>query len=177
MEKKCNHDNVYARNDGQWECTFCDQQFVPVDSDRPNLVEVQFRRVSPQARIPVYAHDGDSGMDVITPHDVSVCDWTVTIVDTCICCDIPPGYELQVRPKSSLSAKGIHVFLGTIDSGYQGTIQVCVMSLINHDMIIKAGEKIAQLVLAPVMRAGLKEVSEFTRETSRGVGGFGSTGK
>lgn len=87
---------------------------------------------------------------------------------------IPEGFEGQVRPRSSISARGLHVALGTIDSDYTG--QVCVIVTAGRsDVELKNGERIAQLVIAPVARAELVEVDTLS-ETARGAGGFGSTG-
>jgi len=93
--------------------------------------------------------------------------------------EIPGGYEGQVRPRSGLAAKhGIAVLNapGTIDSDYRGEVQVILINLGNEDFIIKNGDRIAQLVIAPVTRARVETVSELS-DTDRGAGGFGSTGR
>ena len=93
--------------------------------------------------------------------------------------EIPAGYEGQVRPRSGLAAKhGIAVLNapGTIDSDYRGEVQVILINLGNEDFIIENGDRIAQLVIAPVTRARV-EIAAGLSETDRGAGGFGSTGR
>lgn len=101
-----------------------------------------------------------------------------SIVGTGLFIELPIGYEAQVRPRSGLAAKkGITVLNapGTIDADYRGEIGVILVNLSNEDFIIENGERIAQLVIAKHERADWNEVNELT-ETSRGEGGFGSTG-
>lgn len=101
-----------------------------------------------------------------------------SIVGTGLFIELPIGYEAQVRPRSGLAAKkGITVLNtpGTIDADYRGEIGVILVNLSNEDFVIENGERIAQMVIAKHERAEWKEVNELT-ETSRGAGGFGSTG-
>lgn len=101
-----------------------------------------------------------------------------TIVKTGLFIELPIGYEAQVRPRSGLAAKkGISVLNapGTIDADYRGEIGVILVNLSNENFIIENGERVAQLVIAKHERAEWIEVEELT-ETSRGAGGFGSTG-
>src|SRR5688572_7349515 len=101
-----------------------------------------------------------------------------TIVKTGLFIELPIGYEAQVRPRSGLAAKrGITVLNspGTIDADYRGEIGVILVNLSNEDFTIEHGERIAQLVIAKHERAVWEEVEEL-EETSRGTGGFGSTG-
>lgn len=90
--------------------------------------------------------------------------------------EIPSGHEGQVRPRSSIASKGIHVALGTIDSDYRGEVAVVVTNLSGMDFEIEHGQRIAQLVIAPVVSAVLTEVEELS-DTARGGNGFGSTGR
>ncbi|MCI5605844.1 MAG: dUTP diphosphatase, partial [Spirochaetia bacterium] len=92
--------------------------------------------------------------------------------------EIPEGYEVQVRPRSGLAAKnGITVLNtpGTIDSDYRGEIKVILINLGNKDFVVNDKERIAQMVIAPVIQAGF-EITDSLSETERGTGGFGSTG-
>lgn len=93
--------------------------------------------------------------------------------------EIPAGYEIQVRPRSGLASKfGIVPVFGTVDEGYRGEIGVTVVNLSEDDYTVSFGDKIAQLVLAPRIRADIEIVEKFDNpNTERGVGGFGSTGK
>jgi dUTP pyrophosphatase len=128
--------------------------------------------------LPAYATDGAAGMDVLAAEDVVLQPGGRHAVATGLALAIPPGYEIQVRPRSGLALKhGITVpnTPGTIDSDYRGELKVI---LINHGaeaFAIRRGDRIAQLVLAPVVRASWLKVDELD-ETSRGEGGFGSTG-
>ncbi len=128
--------------------------------------------------LPVYATAGAAGMDVVSAEDVTIAPGMRHAVATGLAMAIPEGYEIQVRPRSGLALKhGITVpnTPGTIDSDYRGELKVI---LINHggaDFAIRRGDRVAQLVLAPVTRASWLEV-ETLDETARGTGGFGSTG-
>lgn len=128
--------------------------------------------------LPVYATAGAAGMDVVSAEDVTIAPGMRHAVATGLAMAIPEGYEIQVRPRSGLALKhGITVpnTPGTIDSDYRGELKVI---LINHggaDFAIRRGDRVAQLVLAPLTRASWQEV-ETLDETARGTGGFGSTG-
>jgi dUTP pyrophosphatase len=128
--------------------------------------------------LPCYATVGAAGMDVLSAEDVIIEASGRHAVATGLSVAIPPGYEIQVRPRSGLALKhGISVpnTPGTIDSDYRGELKVI---LINHGpepFPIHRGDRIAQLVLAPVTSAEWDEVAELD-ETERGAGGFGSTG-
>jgi dUTP pyrophosphatase len=128
--------------------------------------------------LPAYATDGAAGMDVLAAEDVVLAPGARHAVATGLALAIPPGFEVQVRPRSGLALKhGITVpnTPGTIDSDYRGELKVI---LINHGaepFEVRRGDRIAQLVLAPVTRAAWLEVDELD-ETARGEGGFGSTG-
>ena len=128
--------------------------------------------------LPAYATEGAAGMDVLAAEDVTIAPGARHAVATGLALAIPPGYEIQVRPRSGLALKhGISVpnTPGTIDSDYRGELKVI---LINHGaepFAIARGDRVAQLVLAPVVLASWEEVAELS-ETTRGAGGFGSTG-
>ena len=128
--------------------------------------------------LPAYATDGAAGMDVVSAEDVTLAPGTRHAVATGLAMAIPPGFEIQVRPRSGLALKhGISVpnAPGTIDSDYRGELKVI---LINHGaqpFEILRGDRVAQLVLAPVTRAAWLPVEEL-ESTERGEGGFGSTG-
>lgn len=128
--------------------------------------------------LPAYATTGAAGMDVVSAEAVTLAPGARHAVATGLALAIPPGYEIQVRPRSGLALKhGISVpnTPGTIDSDYRGELKVI---LINHGaepFAVQRGDRIAQLVLAPVVQAGWEEVAELD-STERGDGGFGSTG-
>ena len=128
--------------------------------------------------LPAYATAGAAGMDVLAAEDITLAPGARHAVATGLAMAIPPGFEVQVRPRSGLALKhGITVpnTPGTIDSDYRGELKVI---LINHGadpFEVRRGDRVAQLVLAPVTRASWLPVDELD-ETARGAGGFGSTG-
>jgi dUTP pyrophosphatase len=140
-------------------------------------IEIKFQKLHPEAQIPSYAHIGDAGADVYTVSEVTVEPQKRAAIATGLAVDIPIGYEIQVRPKSGLALKhGIAVLNspGTVDAGYRGEIQVIVINLGDEAYTFAKGQKIAQLVLKPVIQASYVEGELGTSD--RGVGGFGSTG-
>ena len=129
--------------------------------------------------LPAYATSGAAGMDVLSAEDVVLKPGERHAVATGLAVAIPAGYEIQVRPRSGLAFKhGVTVpnTPGTIDSDYRGELKVLMINLSTEDFPIKRGERVAQLVLAPVTQARWDEVVVLD-ETDRGSGGFGSTGR
>ncbi len=128
--------------------------------------------------LPRYATQGAAGMDVLAAEDVVLPPGGRHAVATGLALAIPEGYEIQVRPRSGLALKhGISLpnTPGTIDSDYRGELKIIMINLGVEAFAIGRGDRIAQLVLAPVVRAGWEEVADLD-ETVRGTGGFGSTG-
>jgi dUTP pyrophosphatase len=154
------------------------------------------KRLHPDAVLPAYQTDGAAGMDLSAIEDATIPPasgrkvqmtdhvdfrgFPRTLIGTGIALTIPPGYEGQIRPRSGLAVKhGITVLNspGTIDADYRGEIKVLLINLGQEAVTIQRGDRIAQLVIAPVARAALADIGD--RELSatvRGVGGFGSTG-
>ncbi len=141
---------------------------------------VQIRvKLAEGAVLPRYAHPGDSGMDLFSAEEFELKPLERKLVSTGVFLEIPPGYEAQTRPKSGLALKkGLSLVNtpGTIDSGYRGEVKLIVINLGSETVKVSKGEKIAQLVIAPVARAELVVVEELS-PTKRGEGGFGSTGE
>ena len=128
--------------------------------------------------LPAYATGGAAGMDVLSAEDVVLAPGARVAVATGFAVASPEGYEIQVRPRSGLALKhGISLpnTPGTIDSDYRGELKVILINLGAEDFAIARGDRIAQLVLAPVTLAAWHEVQELD-DTARGAGGFGSTG-
>lgn len=128
--------------------------------------------------LPCYATEGAAGMDVLAAEDVTLAPGGRHAVATGFAMAIPSGYEVQVRPRSGLALKhGISLpnTPGTIDSDYRGELKIIMINLSAYDFPIARGDRIAQLVLAPVTLAAWEEVAELD-DTARGEGGFGSTG-
>lgn len=128
--------------------------------------------------LPAYATDGAAGMDVVSAEELVLIPGARHAVATGFAIAIPPGFEVQVRPRSGLALKHGVTCLntpGTIDSDYRGEVKVILANLGTEPFPIKRGDRIAQLVPAPVQRAVFHEVGSLD-ETTRGSGGFGSTG-
>ena len=128
--------------------------------------------------LPAYATEGAAGMDVVSAEDVTIAPGARHPVATGLSVAIPQGYEIQVRPRSGLAFKhGITVpnTPGTIDSDYRGELKVLLINHGTEDFAIARGDRVAQLVLAPVTQAAWAEVEELDA-TARGEGGCGSTG-
>jgi dUTP pyrophosphatase len=143
-----------------------------------NTCTVKIKKLHPAAHVPQYAHEGDSGADLFSTVDQSLQPMERAAIPTGLSAEIPKGVELQVRPKSGLALKsGLTVLNtpGTIDFGYRGEIKVILINLSDEPYEIEAGQKIAQLVVAPVAYADFQEVVDLS-DTARGDGGFGSTG-
>lgn len=146
----------------------------------PSEIPVPVKRLSHFAglELPAYATDGAAGMDVLAAEDVTLKPGARHAVATGLSVAIPHGFEIQVRPRSGLALKhGISIpnTPGTIDSDYRGELKVIVINHGAEVFEIRRGDRIAQLVLAPVTRAAWLPVDELD-ETVRGEGGFGSTG-
>ena len=127
---------------------------------------------------PAYATEGAAGLDVVTAEDLSLEPGERIAAPTGFAIEIPPGYEVQVRPRSGLALKhGITCLNtpGTIDSDYRGEVKVILANLGQQTFAVRRGERIAQLVPAPVLRAAFEEVAQLSG-SERGAGGFGSTG-
>lgn len=128
--------------------------------------------------LPAYATAQAAGMDVVSAEDLTLAPGARHAVATGFAIAIPPGYEVQVRPRSGLALKhGITCLNtpGTIDADYRGEVKVILANLGAEPFVIARGDRIAQLVPAPVQHARFDEVEELD-ETARGAGGFGSTG-
>ena len=129
--------------------------------------------------LPAYASEHAAGLDVVAGESLTLAPGERRAVATGFAIAIPHGYEVQVRPRSGLAFKnGISVLNtpGTIDSDYRGEVKVILANLGGEPFEVVRGERIAQLVPAPVLRARFAEVDDLD-ETARGEGGFGSTGR
>lgn len=126
---------------------------------------------------PIYMTDGSSGADIFASENVIIRSNKTELVKTGIFLEIPHGYDCQIRPRSGLSYKNKIIILnapGTIDSDYRGEIKVIMHNLSNSDFTIKAGDRIAQMVFTPVVKACFVELK--ISSTKRNAGGFGHTG-
>ena len=147
-----------------------------------NAVTVHVVRLAHGAdlALPTYATTDSAGMDLMSaePGDVTLAPGTRAMIATGLAMQLPSGFEAQVRPRSGLAAKhGITVLNspGTIDADYRGEVKVILINLGDAPVTLTRGERVAQLVIAPVTQATWQEVSTL-EDTARGAGGFGSTG-
>lgn len=145
-----------------------------------SAIAVEVKRLPNGAGLPLpaYATSGAAGMDVVSAEDVTLEPGARHPVATGFALAIPQGYEIQVRPRSGLALKhGVTVpnTPGTIDSDYRGELKVIMINHGSESFAIQRGDRVAQLVLAPVVQAAWSEVAELDA-TERGAGGFGSTG-
>lgn len=142
-------------------------------------MKLSFKRIHPAAVLPAYAHPGDAGMDVRSVEALEIAPSRRALVRTGLVAEIPDGYEIQVRPRSGLALKhGVTVLNspGTVDAGYRGEIGVILANFGEETFAVSPGDRIAQLVVAPVTTAEISETCDVGA-TDRGDGGFGSTGK
>ncbi len=142
-------------------------------------MRLQLKRLDEGLPVPGYARAGDAGLDLMCTADVTIAPGERVLVGTGIAVAIPPGYAGFVQPRSGLAAKhGLTIVNtpGLIDSGYRGEIRVCLLNTDSGQPIeIRRGDRIAQLVIQPIVSAELEIVSELD-ETDRGEGGYGSSG-
>lgn len=143
------------------------------------MVEVTVKiRLGEGASLPKYQTVGSAGMDLCSTESVELAPMERKAVPTGVFIELPSGYEAQVRPRSGLALKfgvGMVNAPGTIDSDYRGEIKVILINWGQDVVRFEAGERVAQLVIAPYTRVCWEESSELS-DTQRGVGGFGSTG-
>ena len=145
------------------------------------MIEIELQRLPHGEGLPLPARATEhaAGLDVVAAEDLTLEPGQRHAVATGFAIAIPQGYEVQVRPRSGLALKhGITCLNtpGTIDSDYRGEVKVILANLGGEPFEVRRGERIAQLVPAPVLSANFHEVAELS-ETSRGAGGFGSTGR
>jgi dUTP pyrophosphatase len=145
------------------------------------MIEIELQRLPHGEGLPLPARATEhaAGLDVVSAEDLTLAPGERHAVATGFAIAIPEGYEVQVRPRSGLALKhGITCLNtpGTIDSDYRGEVKVILANLGSQPFVVRRGERIAQLVPAPVLHADFREVAALG-ETSRGAGGFGSTGR
>ena len=145
------------------------------------MVKVLVKKLDPAVKLPEYKTDGASGMDLIAfiKEPINIKPKTSSLIPTGLSVAFSNDYEIQIRPRSGLAAKNNISVLntpGTIDSDYRGEIKIIIYNHGGKDFIVNNGDRIAQMVLSPVVKIELEEKNELPK-TIRGEGGFGSTGK
>ena len=144
------------------------------------MTEILIKRLSKDVTLPKYETEGSSGLDLAANIDkqIKILPGKSEIISTGLAVAIPKNFEIQIRPRSGLAAKSQISVLntpGTIDADYRGELKVILINLSDKIFVVEKGLRIAQMVLCPVVKATLKEVTEL-ENTERGSGGFGSTG-
>ena len=145
------------------------------------MVKVLIRKLSSEVKLPSYKTSGASGMDLMAyiKSSLTIKPKTSCLIPTGLSIAFSEDYEVQIRPRSGLAAKNNISVLntpGTIDSDYRGEIKVIIYNHGNNDFLINNGDRIAQMILMPVVKMELEETNNLP-ETIRGKSGFGSTGK
>ncbi len=145
------------------------------------MTKVLIKKLDPSVELPAYKTNGSSGMDLMAfiKEPINLKPHTSFLVPTGISVAFPSKFEIQIRPRSGLAAKNNVSVLntpGTIDSDYRGEIKVILYNHGDKDFLINNKDRIAQMILTPVIKMNLEE-TDYLPETVRGEGGFGSTGK
>jgi len=145
------------------------------------MVKVLVKKLDPKAQLPSYKTKGSSGMDLMAflKDPIKISPKTSSLIPTGISVAIPNDVEIQIRPRSGLAAKSNISVLntpGTIDSDYRGELKIILFNHGNKDFIVNDNDRVAQMVLMPILKIDFEEVDELP-ETLRGSSGFGSTGK
>ena len=145
------------------------------------MARILVKKFDKNIKLPIYKTLGSSGMDLMAyiKNKIIINPKKVAVVPTGIAVSIPKKYEIQIRPRSGLAAKNHITVLntpGTIDSDYRGEIKIILINLGTKPFVIKTGDRIAQMVLCPIVKAKFAVIKNLSK-TKRGKKGFGSTGK
>ena len=145
------------------------------------MVKVLVKRLDPNVKLPEYKTSGSSGMDLMAfvNNPIKIAPNTLELIPTGLSIAIPEDLEIQIRPRSGLAAKssiGVLNTPGTIDSDYRGELKIILFNHGNEDFIVNKNDRVAQMVLTPIIKMELEEVEQLP-VSIRGSGGFGSTGK
>ena len=145
------------------------------------MVKILIKKLNPNVKLPVYKTNGASGMDLMAfiEEPIKIAPNSSYLVPTGLSMAFSEDYEVQIRPRSGLAAKNSMTVLntpGTIDSDYRGEIKIILFNHGKEDFLINNKDRVAQMVLTPVVKMELEETDNLP-DTLRGKGGFGSTGK
>jgi len=139
-------------------------------------MELKVKKVQMDAKLPQYGHTGDAGLDLFSSIDFVLEKGQFEAIPSGVKVAIPDGYVGLIWDKSGVSLKGVHRLAGVIDSGYRGEVKVVMINLSDKPFAIDKGMKIAQMLVQPIIMVCVVETEDLDN-TSRGEGGFGSTGK
>ena len=143
-------------------------------------MNIPIKRIHEDAKLPAYQTEGSAAADIFACIDdpVTLQQGEITTIPTGLVFEIPVGYEVQLRARSGLSAKygiGLANGVGTIDADYRGEVGVLLINLGSEAFVVEPGMRIAQMAVSPCPQVTFQEIDEVT-ETTRGAGGYGSTG-
>lgn len=180
MEKNCLNCKYDKYDSWDYPCRFCREwdRWQGINrKEVANMIDVKIV-LNEGAKMPSYAKEGDSGVDLFCYEDVLIkANSLGNLIPTGVKIELPKGYELQVRPKSGNSIKtSLRVVIGTVDEGYRGEIGIIVDNLSDKDILIAKGKAIAQGVLQQVPKINFIEVNDLSN-SERGQGGFGSSNR
>lgn len=138
---------------------------------------IKFKKLNPEARLPVYASNGAACFDLCAVHDVLVHPGTTMLVSTGLAFEVPDAHVLLLYPRSGLATRGLRLAncVGVVDSDYRGDVMIALHNDSRDAMLVKAGDRIAQGMIIQAARHGFVESKDLS-STERGAGGFGSTG-
>jgi dUTP pyrophosphatase len=139
-------------------------------------MDLKAKKTHKDAKLPQYGHTGDAGLDLFSSIDFVLDKGQVEAIPSGIKVAIPDGFVGLIWDKSGVSLKGVHRLAGVIDSGYRGEVKVVMINLSDKPFTIQKGMKIAQMLVQPITMVRVVETEDLD-DTSRGEGGFGSTGK
>lgn len=139
-------------------------------------MQIKIKRLKEEAKLPTYAHPGDVGMDVYAMEEVTINPGEHHRFYHGFALEVPEGYGVFVKDKSSISKAGLHTMGGIFDAGFRGEYNTHLVNLSSEPYTVEVGDKVSQLVVMQIPRAELIEVMELS-ESARGEGQFGSTGK
>ena len=142
-----------------------------------NYIRLEIKKLDPEATVPTKANRGDAGFDLYSVSDATIQPNSREVIKTGISMAIPDGFSGLIWPRSGMAVKqGIDVFAGVVDAGYRGEVMVCLYNSSESPVEVSKGDRIAQMLIQPVPLVRIAEVSNLD-DTSRGDGGFGSSGK
>ena len=155
--------------------TICEDK-LKVSIPHNSIQHLSIQRVSKNAVLPTRAHFDDAGLDLYCLEDLLLDPAAGKVAKTGIAIALPKGHVGLVVDRSSLAKRGLKTAGGVIDAGYRGEIHILLWNISNEPIQLRSGERIAQLLILPIATPAVQEVSTLD-ETSRGLNGFGSTGK
>jgi dUTP pyrophosphatase len=141
------------------------------------VMKVEVKKFDERALVPKFAHSTDAAMDLFTYEEVVLHPGVVTKIHSGIGIEVPEGYAYILKDKSSTASRGLLTLGGVFDAGYQGEIIAVMMNLSGEEVVFEPGQKICQLVFIKVEHPMLSLVESYSNTSTRGTGGFGSTGK